>query len=265
LIRDNLIILRKSIGISQRELGRRIDMSGQYIAKIERDERNPTLETLKKIASELGVELSEILERPKLTGEIFLDKVNEKGISHTELMTQSKLNDSTLKSIFLNTHHTTDHSLNDYYSVGIYLGFQKKFLERRQNIDSDIFEFSISDEFECLSSISVSYDLWANNYYEDYHFDFSKSVKRTEKFSSENKSEEIKSKYSKIDNFSLDDINNHLRSTLLDLLRFANTSNILNYGLDDFSPDEVNELNNFIFNSYRLKINEILERHKTSN
>lgn len=54
MLKDNIALLRNFINISQRELGRRIGMTGQYIAKIEKGERMPTPETIDKIASALS-------------------------------------------------------------------------------------------------------------------------------------------------------------------------------------------------------------------
>jgi transcriptional regulator with XRE-family HTH domain len=54
-IGDILRMYREKAGISQRELGRRIDMSGQMISKIEKNETNPSGETILKIATELNI------------------------------------------------------------------------------------------------------------------------------------------------------------------------------------------------------------------
>ncbi|MDF2612816.1 MAG: phage protein with motif [Clostridia bacterium] len=62
---------REQKKISQRELGRRIGLSGQYIAKLEKDENaNPTKETLQKIADELDVSVSELFEEEKFAEDI---------------------------------------------------------------------------------------------------------------------------------------------------------------------------------------------------
>ncbi|EHJ02393.1 helix-turn-helix domain protein [Clostridium sp. DL-VIII] len=252
MIKDNLKILRESFKISQRELGRRIHMSGQYIAQIEKGERNPTHKTLEKIALALHAELSELLERPNLIGEIFLNIVHEKGISHAELVKQCKLSDSDLKSIFVNFDITKPDLLDSYYSVGKYLGLDSTFLERRKKMEPEIIN-SITDSidpYKLYYDISASYDSWLREN-SVYNFDFHKYFNRTSNMQSQ-------------DNFSLGDINNLLRSTLVDILRSANSSTVLNYGLDDFSPDEIDELINFVFNSFKLKINELLEKHEIS-
>lgn len=273
MIHNNLKIFRKAIGISQRELGRRIKMSGQYIAKIEKGERTPTLETLKKIASALGVELLELLERPKFTSEIFFDKISKKNIFCNTMLTDCKLDNRDLKSALYNDPHYSingsTYSLDDYYTVGLYLGFSKEFLEKRQNIDKDIKDALTSDEYyEYIKKLEISHDLWVNNYYQESTLNelFFEEPSFPELNSMlEKQSEQVCSEYYQSDTFSLCDINNYLHSTLNNILSFATNSNSLNYGLNDFSHEEVNELSNFIFISYKLKVNEILERHKTSN
>lgn len=62
MLKDNIKKIRESHSISQRELARRIDMSGQMISKIERGETNPSIDTLNKIANALGVTLSDLVE-----------------------------------------------------------------------------------------------------------------------------------------------------------------------------------------------------------
>lgn len=258
MIKDNLKILRKSFKLTQRELGKAVDVTGQYIAQIEKGQRNPTHATLEKIASGLDVELSELLERPKLIGEIFLNTIHEKGISYAELTKQCKLSDSDLKSIFVSFDTTKASLLNSYYSVGNYLGLDNAFLDRRKKIEPEIVD-SILDSInpiDLYGSISSSYDSWVEensvpnfNYHEYFnHIEYS------------NRTRNIQSQ----SNLSLRDISNLFRSTLIDMLRSANSSTVLNYGLDDFNPNEIDELSNFVFNSFRLKINEILEKHEAS-
>lgn len=258
MLKDNLKILRESLNISQRELGKRIEMTGQYIAQIEKGQRNPTHATLEKIASKLDVELSELLERPKFICEFFLDRVNDKGISHEVLIKQFKLCDYDLRDIFLDPNKTNDNLLNAYYSIGEYLGFDAVFLERRKYIDPEIIN-SIHDsekEYELIISLNNSYNFWVN---EDiiFSFDFHEYFNHKGYF---NHTKSIPSQ----NNFSLSDINNLFRSTLIDILKFAKSSTVIKYGLDDFTTDEIDELNNFVFNSFRLKIDEIIEKQTSS-
>ncbi|NRT88730.1 helix-turn-helix domain-containing protein [Clostridium beijerinckii] len=161
MIKDNLKIIRKAIGISQRELGRQIKMSGQYIAKIEKGERTPTIDTLSKIAGVLNVELSELLERPKFTSEIFLEKIDKKNIISNKMINECKLDASRLKSALLNE---SSYIVDDYYNVGMYLGFSKGFLEKRKNIDLEIYKIIATDDYNnYINKISQKYDSWIMN------------------------------------------------------------------------------------------------------
>lgn len=49
--------LREELGISQEELGFRANMSQTYVGQIERGEKTPSLETIKKLADGFGVTL----------------------------------------------------------------------------------------------------------------------------------------------------------------------------------------------------------------
>lgn len=61
LLGENIKRLRAEKGISQRELARRIDMSGQMISKIEKAETSPSIETLSKIANTLDVSINDLI------------------------------------------------------------------------------------------------------------------------------------------------------------------------------------------------------------
>ena len=61
MINENIKITRENVGISQRELARRIDKTGQYISYLEKNENaNPSIEVLNRIAIALDVPLSTI-------------------------------------------------------------------------------------------------------------------------------------------------------------------------------------------------------------
>lgn len=83
----NLKKIRESLNISQRELGRRIGKTGQYISYLENSESsNPSLDVLNKIAEVLDVPL------PKLTRISAAEKINkilkDKNISIDEISTK---------------------------------------------------------------------------------------------------------------------------------------------------------------------------------
>jgi len=53
---------RKSIGLSQEELGERADVHYTYIGGLERGQRNISLANLYKISTSLGIELKELVD-----------------------------------------------------------------------------------------------------------------------------------------------------------------------------------------------------------
>lgn len=54
--------LRKEKGLTQVQLAKKVGISSNYYARIERDEENPSLEVFKDIAKALKVKSSEILD-----------------------------------------------------------------------------------------------------------------------------------------------------------------------------------------------------------
>lgn len=63
-LHENIKKLRTDKGMSQRELARQINMSGQMISKIEKAETTPSLEAITKIAAALNVEISDLIGQP---------------------------------------------------------------------------------------------------------------------------------------------------------------------------------------------------------
>lgn len=60
---DNIKKFRTQIGISQRELGRRIGKTGQYISYLEKNmNTNPSLEVLNNISKELNVNTNDLIK-----------------------------------------------------------------------------------------------------------------------------------------------------------------------------------------------------------
>jgi len=52
---------RKKIDLTQEDVAKKADISINYYARIERDEENPTLETLEKILKALKLKSSDVL------------------------------------------------------------------------------------------------------------------------------------------------------------------------------------------------------------
>ncbi|CAI3604969.1 putative DNA-binding protein [Clostridium neonatale] len=54
-------------------------------------------------------------------------------------------------------------------------------------------------------------------------------------------------------------------STIVNIMFLACENDKLGYNIDSFTESEIEEIATFVYNSYKLKINEILERHKEKN
>ena len=61
-IGDTIKKYRKALNISQRELGRRVGISGQMVSKIENNLSQPSIETFNKIAIALGVTVNDLIK-----------------------------------------------------------------------------------------------------------------------------------------------------------------------------------------------------------
>lgn len=62
MINDNIREFREKLGLSQRELGRRINKTGQLISLIEQGKNNPSIDTLNKLAIALEVTLNDLIK-----------------------------------------------------------------------------------------------------------------------------------------------------------------------------------------------------------
>jgi len=62
--------------------------------------------------------------------------------------------------------------------------------------------------------------------------------------------------------FNTSDIEEKIYTTIIELILLADKSKEIKYSFNDFNESELDEISNFVFNSYKLKVNEILERHK---
>ncbi|MFT8351164.1 helix-turn-helix domain-containing protein [Clostridium saccharoperbutylacetonicum] len=85
----------------------------------------------------------------------------------------------------------------------------------------------------------------------------------TKKYHRENEKKKVfNNRFDKTINITENDIKNYLFSIVKDILESSNSSTDLKYKLSDFSKNEIKEIGLFLYNSYQLKVNEILERHK---
>lgn len=110
-----------------------------------------------------------------------------------------------------------------------------------------------------------TYELLTGTSLKDLEDSLSKIDLKANSESIKRKSKEIRSKYAESEEFCLFDIDKIFYSTILEIMSLAYESTTLNYNLSNFSAEELDEISNFVFNSYKLKVNEILERHKLEN
>ena len=57
---------RERLALTQEELSEKSDTHRTYLADIERGSRNPTIETIRRLALALGIPISEIFETAEL-------------------------------------------------------------------------------------------------------------------------------------------------------------------------------------------------------
>jgi len=62
ILGDNLKLYRKRNGLSQEELGHKIDADQAYVSRLEAGQLNPTLETISELANALGVGVEKLFE-----------------------------------------------------------------------------------------------------------------------------------------------------------------------------------------------------------
>ena len=57
IIGENIRGFRRSIGLSQTEFAEKINLNRSHLSSIERGEENPTIDTLERVATVLGIPL----------------------------------------------------------------------------------------------------------------------------------------------------------------------------------------------------------------
>jgi len=65
---------RKKVGMTQEDLGKKLGVSGSFIAQYETNNRNPKYETIQRIAAALGVEWTELVPEDK-QGQTVIDHI----------------------------------------------------------------------------------------------------------------------------------------------------------------------------------------------
>jgi transcriptional regulator with XRE-family HTH domain len=124
---DKIKQAREDIGISQRELGRRIGKTGQYISYIESNEdSNPSLDVLKIIAIVLDLSVSELVEDAPIVNSCIGDRLRElrirKELTQKQLAEKIDLTAPTITKYengLLEPNITTLNKLANYYDVTV--------------------------------------------------------------------------------------------------------------------------------------------------
>lgn len=74
--------IRNELGLSQEELAYRCGMHASHIGFLERGHRNPTLDTLERVALGLGINLSELLDYEQDPQTAIYDETTNKLVSY---------------------------------------------------------------------------------------------------------------------------------------------------------------------------------------
>lgn len=157
---DKIKNLRIQKGISQRELGRRIGMSGQMISKIEGNRTTPSLETLVKIADAFEVHASTLVPEGYLSQNLNLDFLSsDKSLDeYKDLRNQAiaydfikyvTLDDATMKDKGYPTPLLPKDIVESFKQISCSLGLFKLY---EMNYD-DTLNMLYSDEFHSLMNL----------------------------------------------------------------------------------------------------------------
>ncbi len=155
---------REKLGISQRELGRRIEMSGQLISKIESGMATPSIDTINKIATLFDVQVSSFLE----------DNNNEsfsyRLICDIEKACIAKSKDSIPHDIFQVLSDKLEINYQDFDDFKI-----KKAIYIKDSNGSFIYDQVINDTFDKTKDLPISHIRKLLAYYSELdNFNFRK-------------------------------------------------------------------------------------------
>lgn len=168
MLKDNIALLRNFINISQRELGRRIDMTGQYIAKIEKGERMPTPETIDKIASALS---DNMFDRKFYPEELTSHPYTMVEMLHKNLIARKQNFDLIRRCLHISSADTANIlkglvPLDTYGGLDWFsrqLGINPSHLDKYLDLDASILSMLTPEEASSYySSLEKSYLLWSN-------------------------------------------------------------------------------------------------------
>ncbi|MFR3728392.1 helix-turn-helix domain-containing protein [Lacrimispora sp.] len=90
LIGDNIRKFRKEKNLTQKQLGDLLDMSEVMIGQYERGDRNPKIDTLRRIAKALNVELYDLADWSQYSTEDFIEDFTLSIDEQNEMLILSK-------------------------------------------------------------------------------------------------------------------------------------------------------------------------------
>ena len=98
-INSNIKFYRNLMNISQRELGRRINKTGQLISSIEQGKTTPSIDTINKIALALEIPANYLLDKDETCSQYAISKLLEKGVTLDELSEVCNVSIDELKNL----------------------------------------------------------------------------------------------------------------------------------------------------------------------
>lgn len=103
--------LRKLNKLTQVELAKKSNISRSYLADIENDRYNASVDTLKAIANSLNVSLSDILEEANVTNESNLNDKDNKSINRDLKILMDEFKDGTDGTAYYNGQELDENDL----------------------------------------------------------------------------------------------------------------------------------------------------------
>ena len=157
MLGDNIKKFREDLKISQRELGRRINKTGQFISLVEQGKSNPSVEVLNKISNELGVSIDELIKDSDLINLTTTDKETRE--MYTDFLSSDPHFSGILKAIESSGYKVIQNTIN--YEVSILKDKsvvatipENEFIEQGKELLKHINEFTqfeVNKLIDCLN------------------------------------------------------------------------------------------------------------------
>lgn len=252
---------RKDEGLTQEELAAKCNLSKNAIWNYENNKRKPNIEILTTIATALNVSISELLKDESTLTAKLTSFIDQEVFPHCDAENTLELisEDIDLDFDALSNALNNDEELSESYLVAMINLINKQ--------DNNLFLKFYDDN---KKNINDNYMMCSKRCHEIINLiTLSKGLNELD---SELKKSQIIFKNhgiigkqintNNIENLKISDIKEIIFSDLVIAMSLAENSDEINYCLDDFSEDELREISEFMYISYKLKVNEILNRHK---